>query len=282
MKKNIILFLKGIILGLAFIIPGVSGGTLAVTLGLYEDLIEAVSHFYESFKNFKKYFKFIFPIVLGVIVSIAIFARIIQFGLLKAPIITTLCFLGLIIGGLPSILNKVRFKRIKMSDVVCLLSGIIILIGISFLNTRGNVNFDNIGILAMIKLLLVGLLASVTMVVPGISGSFMLMVIGYYEPILKVITELTQFTNIIDNLIIIAPFGIGVIFGIVMIAKLIEYALDKYERKTYFVIIGFVLASLYQVVVNVFSYNYILIHYIVGIVLMILSTILVNKFFSKK
>ena len=81
MNKNLSLFIKGIVLGVAFIIPGVSGGTLAVLLGIYEELLEKASNFYKSFKNFKSAFKFLFPILLGVLVSIAVCVKIIKLGL---------------------------------------------------------------------------------------------------------------------------------------------------------------------------------------------------------
>ena len=84
MKKNISLFIKGVVLGIAFIIPGVSGGTLAVLLGIYEELIEAVTNFYKSFANLKKYFMFLLPIGLGALTSLLLCAKLIEYGLSKA------------------------------------------------------------------------------------------------------------------------------------------------------------------------------------------------------
>ena len=81
MKEKLILFIKGIVLGVAFVIPGVSGGTLAVLLGIYEELIEAASNFYKNMVNFKKYFMYLLPIGLGIIFSVAVFAKLIKFGL---------------------------------------------------------------------------------------------------------------------------------------------------------------------------------------------------------
>ena len=101
MKEKLSLFIKGMILGMACVIPGVSGGTLAVLLGIYENMIEAASSFYKSIALFKKYFMFLLPIVLGILVSIVFCAKIIKFSLEKAPIITILFFLGMILGGIP-------------------------------------------------------------------------------------------------------------------------------------------------------------------------------------
>ena len=143
MKEKITLFIKGIILGIAFIIPGVSGGTLAVLLGIYEDLIEAASNFYKGLDNFKKYFAYLFPIALGVVFSVAIFAKIIEIGLDKAPIITILIFLGMIIGGIPSLTKNVKGTVPNLKDFSLMLVGIIIvLLMLIFHKSSSNITFD--------------------------------------------------------------------------------------------------------------------------------------------
>lgn len=281
MKEKIILFLKGIVLGISFLIPGVSGGTLAVTMGLYEDLIEAISHFYQGKENFKKYFMFVLPIGLGVVASVVIFARIIKYGLEHQPIITLLFFIGLILGGLPSLFKKVNLKKLNVKDVICILIGIGILFGISLLNPSGNVSLK-LSLFGIIKLILVGMLASATMVVPGISGSFMLMTIGYYEPVLGVVTEVTKLTNLSHNILILIPFFIGIVFGIIFIAKLIEYSLKYYERITYYLIIGFVLASIYQVASTLLDYTFTISNSLIGFVVMMAGAFAIYKFFGEK
>ena len=93
-------------------------------------------------------------------------------------------------------------------------------------------------------LFIVGVIASSTMIIPGISGSFMLMLLGYYKPIIDTIRSLTDFSLLGHNLIVLIPFGLGVVLGIIGVAKLIEYLLKKYEVKTYYGVLGFVLASI--------------------------------------
>lgn len=280
MNKNLSLFIKGIVLGVAFIIPGVSGGTLAVLLGIYEELLEKASNFYKSFKNFKSAFKFLFPILLGVLVSIAVCVKIIKLGLDKAPIITLLIFVGLIIGGIPKLFKNAP-KKASMKEISYMMIGIIVVLVMAILDkSRGSVSFDNIQVLGYLMLFIVGIIASATMVIPGISGSFTLMLIGYYEPIVSVVNNIVAFKDIKSNLLIILPFLIGVVIGIILISKIINYLLKKYPVSVYYIILGFVLSSIFSVFYQVFSYNFVLSHFIIGIILMVLNSILVSKLFN--
>lgn len=282
MKEKLILFIKGIVLGVAFVIPGVSGGTLAVLLGIYEELIEAASNFYKNMVNFKKYFMYLLPIGLGIIFSVAVFAKLIKFGLEKSPIITILIFLGMIIGGIPALVRNVKGTKINLKDMTLMLVGLIIVISmLIFHKSNSNVVLTNMSITGYITLFLVGAIAAVTMVVPGISGSFTLMLIGYYEPILNLVNDITSFKNLGPNLILIFIFMLGVFIGIIFISKIIEWCLKHYKRETYYAIIGFVLSSIISVIYEVSKFPFNLIHLIIGIVLLVINTVLVYKVFDE-
>ena len=116
-----------------------------------------------------------------------------------------------------------------------------------------------------------------SMIIPGISGSFMLMLLGYYKPIIDTVSNLTKFNNLWDNLKILIPFGFGLVFGIVLVAKLIEYLLKKYEVKTYFGVIGFVLASIIAIIVPLFKVSFNVVELIVGIILLVLGSLATFK-----
>lgn len=281
MKEKIIIFLKGMLLGSAMIIPGVSGGTLAISLGLYERIINTISHF---FKDFKNNLLFIINLGLGILASLVLGALILNYTFEHYPIPTILFFIGLLIGSIPSLMKKVDFKNtIKISNILFFLLGISIVLGVYLLKGNNDVVFsNNFNAIQTIKLVLVGIIAAATLVVPGISGSFMLMVLGYYEPILKTITDLIKFNNITNNLIILAPFGVGVLLGIIGIAKLIEYLLKKHEIKTYYAIIGFLVASIIEIFISLFSYTTNLIQIIVSIVLFLLGLLLTLKVFKSE
>lgn len=282
MKEKIILFIKGVVLGVAFVIPGVSGGTLAVLMGIYEELIEAASNFYKSIADFKKYIMYLLPIGLGVVFSVAVFAKLIKFGLDKAPIITILIFLGMIIGGIPALVRNVKGTKTNLKDMTLMLVGLIIVISmLIFHKSNSNVVLTNMSITGYITLFLVGAIAAVTMVVPGISGSFTLMLIGYYEPILNLVNDITSFKNLGPNLILIFIFMLGVFIGIIFISKIIEWCLKHYKRETYYAIIGFVLSSIISVIYEVSKFPFNLTHLIIGIVLLVINTVLVYKVFDE-
>lgn len=279
MKKYLSLFVKGIVLGIAFIIPGVSGGTLAVLLGIYEGLLNILSNFYKSKKNFIEAFKYLFPMGLGVVVSVGICAKIIGIGLSKAPIITLLVFLGLIIGGIPK-LFKLLDRKIHIKEILFMLVGLMIVVGMTFIDKGSNVELKSMSINGYMILSLVGVVAAATMVIPGISGSFTLMLLGYYEPILSVVNELVSFNNIKENLLVFLPFLLGVGVGIILITKLINYLIKKWPNEVYSSIIGFVISSIFSVFYQVSKYTFNLTHLIVGLVLMVLNAILVSKIFK--
>ena len=246
MKENILLMIKGMIIGIANIIPGVSGGTLMITLGVYEKIIETISHF---FKNIKKNLKFITPLGIGLALAILLFSKLIDFSLSKFPFATTFFFIGLILGGIPLLWRKVKIKTRKISNWLVFFITFTLVVVFTFLKSGNNmVDLTTIGFSNMISLFLVGVVAASTMIIPGISGSFMLMLLGYYEPIINTISSITNFNLLGHNLLILIPFGIGVIVGVILVAKLIEYLLKKYEVKTYFGVLGFVLASMIAII----------------------------------
>ena len=144
MKNNIILVLKGMIIGLANVIPGVSGGTLMITLGIYEKVINVISHF---FKNLKENLKFIIPLGIGLVLAILLFSKIIGLSLDKYPFPTTLFFIGLILGGLPLLVKKVNFKTKNISNWLIFLLTFSVVTIFTFLNSEGlEVTFTNMGL----------------------------------------------------------------------------------------------------------------------------------------
>lgn len=280
MRERISLILKGIVLGISFILPGVSGGVLSVVMGIYDKLIEAVSHFYESWANFKKYFNFLFFLGIGGIISVLVLTNVIEYALNKIPVITILIFVGLIVGGVPQLFNKIK-KDVSFGNILLMFIGIGLLVLMSITTGGASNQVIDTSFVSMLKMFGVGILASATIVVPGVSGSFLLMVMGYYEPLLRIINEITSFTNLYNNIIVIIPFGIGLVIGAIVIAKLIDFCLNKYPIKTYYVIIGFVIASIIEVFLSVFNYNFTLLTMFIGLVLMVVSSIVVYIFFEK-
>lgn len=273
MKKNIILVIKGFFMGIANIIPGVSGGTLAITMGIYERLIEAISHF---FGKLKENILFLIPIALGAVLSILLGSKVIAYSLEEYPLPTILFFAGLILGGIPMLYKKIK-GNFDIKNVIIFILTFAFVIGIMFLKSSKNVSFENMNIISYLLLFIVGVVAAATMIIPGISGSFMLMVMGYYKPILNTINDLTSFNNIFENILILIPFGIGVLVGFVVIAKILEYLFKKFEVPTYFGIIGFVLSSLIGIFVQTEGLMFVPAQIVVGLILFAIGFVVALK-----
>ena len=274
--NNIILCIKGFFIGLANLIPGVSGGTIAITLNIYDKLISTISHI---FSNIKDNIKFLLPIFIGMILSIITLSNIISYTLDKYTLATILFFIGCIVGGIPMLYKKVK-GSIDILSIIIFLITFSLVIGLTYLVKGNNVTFENINVIGYIKLFFVGIISAATMVIPGISGSAVLMTLGYYEPIINTIKGLTS--NLVNNMIIVIIFGIGVVLGILLISKIIEYLLNKFAKKTYCGIIGFVIASIISIVIqNMGNFNINILEIIIGIILFILGFVIAYKLGDK-
>lgn len=241
------LILKGVMMGVANIIPGVSGGTMAVSMGIYDKIIHAATHI---ISEFKKSMELLLPIVLGMAIGIVALARILEYMFARVPFQTNMLFVGLIIGGLPAIAGKVKGKTIRLGHILVCLLFFVVVAGLAMMGEQEGAAADlsfNVG--NVVKLFGVGIIASATMVIPGVSGSMMLMLMGYYNPILNAINDfidnLVRFNvpGILDGCKVLVPFGIGVVVGIVAIAKLIEIIFQKFPEHAYWAIIGLIAAS---------------------------------------
>lgn len=244
MLKNLI---KGMMIGIANIIPGVSGGTLAVSMGIYDKLIHCITHI---ISEFKESIKFLLPIFAGAGIALIALTFVIQALFDYYPIPTNLLFIGLIIGGLPPVIDKVKGHSVTIGQIVAGILFFTLVVGMTMLGSDGSkeVSLD-VNILTIIKLLFVGIIAAATMIIPGVSGSMVLLILGYYQPIIRQITlfctALVSFDmqGLIDGFLILFPFGIGVIIGILGIAKIIEIIFAKYPMHAYYAIIGLIVAS---------------------------------------
>lgn len=248
MIKNV---LKGMVVGVANIIPGVSGGTMMVSMGIYDKLIHCLTHL---LKEFKESMKFLIPIFVGVGIALVGLSFIIQPAFEHFPLQTSCLFIGLIVGGLPAAWKKVKGKGIKISYVIPFLVFFVLVVGLALIGEKeGNAADLTFGLWSCIKLFVVGIIASATMVIPGVSGSMMLLLLGYYNPIVSAIknfvTALASFDmqGILQGCGVLVPAGLGIVVGIFAIAKLIEVIFEKFPIQAYWAIIGLIVASPFAV-----------------------------------
>lgn len=241
--------LKGALIGVAMIIPGVSGGTIAVLLDIYDKLINAISNLK---KDFKASFAFLFPVVLGMALAFMAMYFPLKLALKYIPIQTISLFAGLMLGSIPSLFSDSKNNGFKKLDLIGIISSFVLVIGICFIPNMGNVDLSvNMPSYQYALLFLMGLLASCALVVPGISGSMLLLIFGYYEPILNTISELKN--NFGHSLLVLVLVALGIVIGFLVIAKIMNYLLTKYKRATYWTIFGFVVGSIIAIFL---SYDY--------------------------
>ncbi len=236
--------LRGVAMGIAFIIPGFSGGSVAAILGIYEKMVGAVA---DIFKKFKESVLFLLPILLGLVLGVAALMFPIQWGLAHYPMPTVTLFVGLSLGGLPSITEKVKGKP-KWHNAVAFALPCVVAACMLFLPTGRNVDLLHLDVGGYFLLVLVGFTGACALVVPGISGSMLLLIFGYYTPLVELITgHLLKGTDLGLSVAVLACAGVGLLAGFYAVSVLMKWLLKKFPRGTYFAILGFILGSIVAV-----------------------------------
>lgn len=261
MISIIFLIINGMLFGIANLIPGVSGGTIAVITGCYERLLDSINNL---FKKFKESISFLGIFILGALIAVLIFSKILSYSTDNFKIPTYCLFVGLILGGIPAIVKPV-YKKCSIKNIIFLILGFSLVIGLLFIPS-GNTS-SNLEIKDYIMLFICGILASIAMVVPGISGMMMLEIFGYRELFIDSLKNLTDFSLFLDNFKVLCPVGIGIIIGLFSAAKLMGFLLKRYNVTTFYAIIGFVLASIVVLFINMSDGDKYISHIIVGIIM---------------
>ena len=232
--------IRGFAIGIAFIIPGFSGGSIAAILGIYEKLVGAIA---DIFKSFKKSVLTLLPIAIGMAIGVISLLFPLGWALEKFPFPTVCLFVGLAIGGLPSITDKLS-GRIKTTNVAaCAIP--LIAASLSFLPVSGDVNLFGLNLGGYLLLVIIGLVGSTALVVPGISGSMLLLIFGYYNPIVNMITDhLLAGKDVGTSFAVLGFTALGIGIGFILISKIMKFLLKNYPRGTYFAILGFIVGSI--------------------------------------
>lgn len=239
--------LRGIFIGVANIIPGVSGGTIALSMGVYEKIIFAINNLRKDFKNS---IKTLIPYAIGMVLGIVLLSFLIDFCLKRFELPTLMAFVGLILGGLPPIIKRVENEKFKLTHLISFVIFALIIIVPTLIANNNEIKREvSFSFTSCILLFVLGIIGATTMVVPGVSGSMVLMMLGYYNVILGNITAFIKaflVFNISEMLTccgILVPFGFGVIAGIFLASKIIEKLLTKYPNATMWGIIALVVTS---------------------------------------
>lgn len=232
MNKNFIhIIFKGMCVGSTMLIPGVSGGSMAMILGVYDKLISSVSSF---FKHKKESALFLGLFLLGGMIGILLFARPMEYLLERFTIPVMYFFIGTAAGGMPLIYRKANVDRVTVKSTAYLVIGVVMVIAIQMLPE--GIFTETQGAAGMILLVAAGFIAAVALVLPGISVSYMLLIMGLYDTVMQSIGSLY-----LPNLI---PLGAGMAAGVVLLTCFLENAMNRYPQPTYIIILGFVVGSL--------------------------------------
>lgn len=243
----------GAVIGAAVIIPGVSGGTVAVLLNIYDKLINALGNLR---KNFKENIIFLIPILLGMALAFAAMYFPLKFALERAPFPTVMLFVGLMVGSFPKLFKDSMafgFKKLNTCSVFLPFTAIIGICVLKLFVSIGEADLSaNMHIWGYFAIIGVAMLGSCALVIPGVSGSMLLMILGYYAPVLGLVSALL--TDFWHSALVLALFALGLVMGFFSIAKLMKFFLEKLPRGTRWAIIGFVLGSIPAIFI-VFDYS---------------------------
>lgn len=238
---------RGFAMGVSDLIPGVSGGTIALLLGIYDDFIASVSGVFS--KDFKRSIMFLLPIVIGMGLAIGILSSLINYLLAHHQIPTMFFFTGLIIGVVPFLLRISHYHRtFKATHWIIVLLFILLLAAMAFFKgetSHAAPSHIDLSAPMLIKYFIAGILASSAMLLPGISGSFVLLLLGVYSTVTYAISEIVRFN--FQALPVILLVGSGVVVGFLLASKLIKFLLTHYTYLTYAAILGLVIGSLFSV-----------------------------------
>lgn len=241
-KKTILTSSKGLLIGASMLVPGVSGGTMAIILGIYDELISSINNF---FKDFKKSFFFLMQFCIGAGIGFVLFARLISTALDKYELPMMYLFIGAILGGIPLLIKQTEIKKDNKKQIV--FGAIAGLLGLGLVLALERLPESSVEFGASItpKLLamqvITGFIIAIALVLPGISTSHMLLVLGMYPAFLSALE------NPFDNILFLGFLGVSVVIGVFVITRPLELAMKKYPQLTYCAIIGFVAGSVVTV-----------------------------------
>ncbi len=257
---QIINFVKGILIGIAVVIPGLSGSIFAVVVGLYEKMINAISNFR---KNIKKNILFLIPIVIGAAAGVLLSAKIITVICEKFPQQSYFFFIGLVMGSVPLVLRKIRKKPFNPACLVITVLCMALILLMGYLSggeaaaseTAGNGAYYLTGVRDVIVILLSGFISCALMTIPGVSGSVTLMVLGQYATVYGAVSRCTDMLKYIvsgdsaaaleasRSIWLVLVFAVGGIAGFICISKVVSRLLARFESQTYYGVAGMILGA---------------------------------------
>ncbi len=241
--KQVLLALKGMFIGGTMLIPGVSGGTMAIVLGVYQKLLHAVANIR---KDFKSSILVLLPFALGGVAGAMLLASPIEKLMLTFPLPVMYFFIGSVAGGVPLLLRKAfageNKRSFKLKDVAAIVLGIAVTLVFSVIPENILDLSGSSGVLSFVLFFVIGTVCSLTLMLPGISTSYMLLVLGVINTVYKAFETL--------DVLVLLPMVLGALFGMLLFSKLIESQLARHPRTSFLTIFGFIIGSVVQLVIK--------------------------------
>lgn len=236
--EHIINVLKGVVIGVANAIPGVSGGTMMVIMKVFDRLLGAVSF---NLKKLKENFLFLLTIVLGMGIGVILSAKVLNICFENFYVQTQFFFMGVVLGSLPMIYKEAtKEKKLEPVHLIPFAIGLGMIIGVTVISMSAtNSIITTLTPGTFFYLLVISVVAAAAMIMPGLSGSLVLLILGGYQTVINAVDKM--------NIIVLIPVAIGVVLGIILCAKVITICLKKWQRGTYAVILGLIVGSFYAI-----------------------------------
>lgn len=271
MKQFFKRLIAGLGIGAGAAIPGVSGAAIALILHVYEDIIEAVNSFR---KKFGWSIKVLIPILIGILIAVVICIKLFSLAFEYCMFALIALFAGFLVGSFPGIKDEVKDVKIGKKHIISSICGAIFVITLGVLSVVIGLSgisvaeaFESMPIWLYFVLIPVGAVAAVALTVPGLSGSLILLIIGFYRPlmdsasnwaeeILGVGGHAQSWAHFPQLLGMIGCFAVGCLIGVVLVSKIMTILLKKFHDVTYFAIMGFIIGSIFVLFFNYDIFNY--------------------------
>lgn len=259
------IILQGFLIGCAKIIPGFSGSLLAIMFGVYEKVL---SIFSDLKKITLKKINYLIFLSFGIIIGIILFSYLLKQLLNVNYFCIMLFFVGLIAGNIKEILSKISEDKYRVRDFFYFLIAVLFSLLITLPSAHFKINYLNV-----FDYFYLGIIESLTTLIPGISGTAIYIILGVYDFILSLYTNIFDITNFLNFVF----FVLGFFIGTIIVSKILNFILKKYKRTLFLVILAFVLTSIYVLLKELFLVEYNKIELAIGLFFMIVGYIISNK-----
>jgi len=241
--KSIIKVIKGGLIGMGNILPGISGSMIAVILNVYKELIVALnSLFTHPIQAIKSVWQYVVGVVIGILFGLLVVSYLLE----VAPLPVTLLFVGFIIGAIPTLYNQFKGTKIEWHHIVVFVIAVLMMLSVLFITESSS---SVHGFWYNISVILVGVIYAIAMIIPGLSGATMLMAFGFYSILLTMVTEFKDalvtldFNAFFGQLPMLLLLILGALIGLVVMGRLMAYFMKKYPKHFIVAVLGIVVVS---------------------------------------